>query len=1148
MLLAAFQARADLTIRAYNKGDETTRQQRFVTSTVGDLPADELADAARYFGDRLLHIRDGFRRKYGEIEGKAHFARELRAIGQAERLEEYWSLSSNAADDPSKRSLFASGYTRAMHSAATLQAAAQPDNPFKLSNALGFKKEKFPSFAGVANGAPATQEQLDEALKAYVDLMRDYGLNPLTNVREGSPLWRYLTHPDTVARIERVQADAARRDARNGVLKGAAISAAALVGALIGLDEALIIGGSVSYAALDPEALKHVVDSYKRSDDIRAAEMIGATSADAVAAADREKYFATVLHGAGTLAAGYMGLRGALASATVTKPLTITFAGAARGLGKEVAFNLAMVGAPAAGYAAYVVDPRTGFRQRVKLFRDSMLKEGTLIQLAGGVAVGAAVRGVAFTRVYLNQKRLPNGEFLDAIEGRAADGSPTTLYLRAMAGSDRKYVVVDANGNPTVRDPHGNIVTIDAKDDVVHAVPAPSEPTTTNQLHGLDAIEPDLARPRRSLRANDVRSDEGARDLLARAVHDTRMELAREAQPYASMRDQPFAACSVLGACGFGREVSGASLKNMGVSPENISYHQAATAFGGSRHAFLVVDVHGKKYIVDTTLRQFFQPGNKVGEAFAATPQGRALAGRLLRDGYAELTDKSAAIYGNAMRAGEGREPTAIGVRDLRASTDRPDVSAELAPTLARVSREPQHSNNWTDLYPEQPSGTHVERGPNPQPTRKLGFIKAQVDRAFAVVPEKVRRFLPREVMEKMLYGQRTDRGSTLGVIGGHSREILKLGGDASDDYAFEFVNRDAQGRVVLNDDGTANVRFVSTMDAPNRGAPATTNTKRSTIANVSDEDFARATYRIGESGRTFERVVDGKKHTIRVGYVEAGGHKMKWIVVRDHQGNYTASYPLGSMLDDTTRGYFAPGARDASGEIKPIPEVHLDSAPATTATPRFADADRELASLYGNRPREWFDRKARAEVESAFRSSNMEPPQGSQPHQPLFDRAVALNKGLLEPGRVTASLERLAQRVAAKGLPVNEQTLLAELQQHEYRQAGWQGMGVVDRSVDGDPKKFFAIAARGPFKDHLDGRHGEWTHGLFDYYLACDILGPQEARAFFADLGRLAQEHPDVANQLWLVSFDRAGTSAGVRSPDFKTRYFAPALNVGHQ
>ena len=139
---------------------------------------------------------------------------------------------------------------------------------------------------------------------------------------------------------------------------------------------------------------------------------------------------------------------------------------------------------------------------------------------------------------------------------------------------------------------------------------------------------------------------------------------------------------NLCGTCGLGQGITGFTLINMGLSP-NIS--NAGSIFdGGGRHAFLTVgipvkkdngEVQDKLYLVDTTYRQFFvrdeytikdfikdkRFGNKVapleGYWVMQIPNGVDFAKKILAEGYIELTEQNAKMYGDSFTlAGKDRK------------------------------------------------------------------------------------------------------------------------------------------------------------------------------------------------------------------------------------------------------------------------------------------------------------------------------------------------------------------------------------------------------------------------------------------------------------------------------------------------------------
>lgn len=212
--------------------------------------------------------------------------------------------------------------------------------------------------------------------------------------------------------------------------------------------------------------------------------------------------------------------------------------------------------------------------------------------------------------------------------------------------------------------------------------------------------EPDLRRPsERAVRTARTRlavlrpgrkmSSEDVRTLLESTAWTTRQGLASAS--WASGSENMFSAERVQGACGLGQGLSVFHLEDLGLSSDRIHVHQAADVFepNSFRHAFVVADMpDGKSYLIDTTFRQFFQPErsaqDQVGEPgrlMRATRAGRKASDTLLRQGFIELDDEVATLYGAALSANpEARFAAA----DLRRSTMEVDFDrAELQPILA---------------------------------------------------------------------------------------------------------------------------------------------------------------------------------------------------------------------------------------------------------------------------------------------------------------------------------------------------------------------------------------------------------------------------------------------------------------------------------
>ncbi len=163
-------------------------------------------------------------------------------------------------------------------------------------------------------------------------------------------------------------------------------------------------------------------------------------------------------------------------------------------------------------------------------------------------------------------------------------------------------------------------------------------------------------------------SEKEAESLLEWTVQNARKELGKDTEE--KLEDR-----SLLGYCGFGQGVTATTLKNMGLSPYIVNVNPTLTTQTG-RHAFVAVKmpiqtkekIEEKLYLIDTTVKQFFlrnevtnaqggyikdkKFGNKVaplaGYWMLQMKNGRQFATELLQNGFIELTEENAKIYGDA--------------------------------------------------------------------------------------------------------------------------------------------------------------------------------------------------------------------------------------------------------------------------------------------------------------------------------------------------------------------------------------------------------------------------------------------------------------------------------------------------------------------
>lgn len=159
-----------------------------------------------------------------------------------------------------------------------------------------------------------------------------------------------------------------------------------------------------------------------------------------------------------------------------------------------------------------------------------------------------------------------------------------------------------------------------------------------------------------------------AESLLEWTVQNARKEFTKDTEE--KLEDK-----SLQGWCGFGQGVTATTLKNMGLSPYIINANPALSK-QAYRHAFVVVTipiekedkVEEKLYLIDTTFKQFFlrdevsnphgdyikdrRFGNKVagleGYWMLQMKNGKQFATELLENGFIELTEENAKMYGDS--------------------------------------------------------------------------------------------------------------------------------------------------------------------------------------------------------------------------------------------------------------------------------------------------------------------------------------------------------------------------------------------------------------------------------------------------------------------------------------------------------------------
>jgi hypothetical protein len=176
------------------------------------------------------------------------------------------------------------------------------------------------------------------------------------------------------------------------------------------------------------------------------------------------------------------------------------------------------------------------------------------------------------------------------------------------------------------------------------------------------------------------------RVLVQQAASDTQIFLQ-------GTRPKPLNAESLSGACGTGRDVSAASLGELGANsprPIFLDRFQAEQVLGVNRHGFSVVTFpDGQQFLVDPTFGQF---RTGAGAVLGESAGGSRLARDLLRDGFVELTDENARLYARALGVAES-DAAAMGRRLTQGESPLlTEVVGE-----GRPSNVPQLSGNVPD-------------------------------------------------------------------------------------------------------------------------------------------------------------------------------------------------------------------------------------------------------------------------------------------------------------------------------------------------------------------------------------------------------------------------------------------------------------------
>jgi hypothetical protein len=188
-----------------------------------------------------------------------------------------------------------------------------------------------------------------------------------------------------------------------------------------------------------------------------------------------------------------------------------------------------------------------------------------------------------------------------------------------------------------------------------------------------------------ALRPGERLSDASAQALVQDTVHAAREALLAEhrvaGRNNQGMRpDEAFSCRQMAGWCGMGQALTSTRLAELGIAGNRLRALQALDVFRqpdgtpGYNHAFLIAEMpNGKRYLIDTTFRQFFEgeagPNGigRPGDLMRRTERGSRIADELLERGFVELTPDVANEYGRALAGVEnGRTFTVQDYLDAR--------------------------------------------------------------------------------------------------------------------------------------------------------------------------------------------------------------------------------------------------------------------------------------------------------------------------------------------------------------------------------------------------------------------------------------------------------------------------------------------------
>lgn len=257
--------------------------------------------------------------------------------------------------------------------------------------------------------------------------------------------------------------------------------------------------------------------------------------------------------------------------------------------------------------------------------------------------------------------------------------------------------------------------------------------------HKVSELEAIRAQTRIEERSKTGISENDINTILKYIVNNTRSSLKEELQTLSLDTED------MMGLCGFAQAIAAYQLKELGVDI-NIG-NIGGLDFSDARHAYVVanfpVNINGelqtKKYLLDTTYRQFFQTkyanyeqyfmGNdapSAGYFVCKTNKGQEFANKLIEDGYIELTEENAKIYGDGFyltckgkseykngKPPKGKISTPIKgeqyLQDITKQNGELDYSKEELEYIGALHKTPKDKMNYIENQPEEENEKTIE-------------------------------------------------------------------------------------------------------------------------------------------------------------------------------------------------------------------------------------------------------------------------------------------------------------------------------------------------------------------------------------------------------------------------------------------------------